>query len=134
MRTLGISVPEDGFRWYGEPARDGFYYQFKQWLAFADQRYPWLRYMTAQEARRTLQAYDALSWRADSEDHTLRIQTSQTPSFFVVTAPHDTPSPALHGGELLQRTETALLTTFVVRATARDLTLQFAPSAYASAR
>jgi hypothetical protein len=134
MRALGISIPEDGFRWYGEPERDGFYYQFKDWLTFADRQYPWLRYMTAQDARRTLQAYDALSWRTDIEGHTLRIQTSQTPSFFVVTAPAHTPSPVLHGGELLQRTETALLAKFVVRATAPTLTLQFAPPAYASSR
>lgn len=134
MHSLGISIPEGGFQWYGEPARDGLYYQFQEWLTFAERQYPWLRYMTAKETQATLRAYDALSWRGDIENRTLQLQTSQTPSFFVVTAPPDTPPPFLRGGDLLQRTETPLLTKFVVRATAHDLTLQFALPAHASAR
>ena len=134
MRDLGIIIPEGGFQWYGEPEQNGLYYQFKDWLSFAQRQYPWLRYLTAQETRAALQAYDDLSWRWERQERTLQIQASQHPSYFVVTTPPNTRSPILEGGTLLQRTETTLLTKFVVRATAPHITLQFVSPPYASAR
>lgn len=131
MRELGIALPEGGFRWYGEPARDGMYYRFKEWLTFARTHYPWLRYMTAQKATATMKSYKTLSWRESMEDGTIQIHTSQTPSFFVVHSRPGTSLSQIEGGDLLHRSETDLLAKFVIRATTPHVTLQLA-STYAS--
>lgn len=129
MRELGISIPDGGFQWYGESAQDGLYYQFREWLQFAHTQYPWLRYRTAQGAVSIMKNYDDLSWRwEEATDGAIRIRTSQTPSFFVAHAPAGIGPPDIRGGDLLQRTDTDLLTKFVVRATAPTITLQFADS------
>lgn len=127
MRDLGIPVPDGGFQWYGEPAKNGLYYQFREWLTFARTEYPWLRYSTAQEAVSIMKTYDTLSWRAETEADTIQIHTSQRPSFFVVHAPSGASLSRIEGGTLLHRAETDLLSKFVIRASAPLVTLQLSP-------
>ena len=125
MRSVGITIPETGFRWRGEPARDGLYYQFRQWLTFARTHYPWLRYVTAQEAASIMQTYEHLTWRWDAPTPgTVQIQTTRAPSFFVVYVPSGTDISSISGGDLLQQTDTSLLTKVVIRASAPLVTIQ----------
>ena len=127
MRKLGVAIPEDGFRWYGEPTRNGMYYHFKEWLTFARSRYPWLRYRTAQEATSIMKSYEALSWRDSKEDGTIQLHTSQTPSFFIVQFRPGSSVSRITGGDLLHHTETELFEKFVIKATTPNVTLQLAP-------
>lgn len=125
MRSMGIAIPETGFRWYGESARPGLYYRFRKLLTFAHTHYPWLRYGTAQDAATIMQAYEHLTWRWDAPTPgTLQVQTTQVPSFFVVYVSSETDIASLSGGALLQRTETPLLTKFVIQASAPVVTIE----------
>jgi hypothetical protein len=132
MRALGIQIPDEGFAWYGAPERDGLYYQFREWLSFAERHYSWLRYMTARDARAAMQDYEALVWDWEAFPDHIRIHASDSPAYFAVHVPPATPIMAVVGGTLLQRVESPLFTKIVVEARAPSISIQFAPSANAS--
>ena len=124
LRSSGVDIPEEGFRWYGAPENDGLYYRFTEWLEFAKKHYPWVRYMKAQDAVHAMKRYQAMQFVSTSEGDQIIVEASLASSFFTVYSTHKEVLTGLEGGEVVHKGEAGLFTYYVVKSKQREVSFR----------
>ena len=125
LRRSGVSIPEEGFRWRGAPEEDGLYYRFADWLSFVRTHYPWLRYMEAGQAARTMKSYQASTFTRSYREDRVIVHSSRPNTYFSVYARPDDELVDLDGGTMVHHGATSVFRYFVVRADRRKVEFRF---------
>jgi len=69
-------------KWYGEPQKNGLYYQLIRWLEFSKENFPWLRYMKRKDAYLVMQMYDRAKITASSQSNIVNLEVNVVPCYF----------------------------------------------------
>jgi hypothetical protein len=124
FRSRGIEVPPEGLRWRNHPADDGLYHTFEAWLEFVRDRYPWLRYMQAAEAARTMRRYQETPFTATVDGDVVRIACGSGGLFFTVYSRSGERIAEVAGAEIVHQGRTGLFTYHVLRSEAPQVSLR----------
>jgi len=110
-------------RWYGEPQKNGLYYQLDHWLDFVKQYYPWLRFMTTKAALPELKRYLTNNVLYAIQKNRIMITMESAPMYFYFYVPSDQKIASLKGAEIVHEYHNTLDHCFVLKANKKNVTI-----------
>lgn len=124
-REMGLDDPATR----GWEGGDGLRAAFERWILFVQQRYPWVRFVTAREAAARMRAFDQLSLaatpRATLGGRVLAVRLSQPRQTFLTWARPGETLADIEGGTVVDMWKGPLFTQYTVRASGSDVSLEF---------
>ena len=111
--------------WYGEPRKDGLYYQLKNWLEFARKNYPYLRYLKRCDALPVLKMFDCTEVGATCQKNILNLETNVVPSYFAVFLGEKNELEGILGCKVVHQHQTTFGVHLIIKATNHVMMLQF---------
>ena len=112
-------------KWHGEPAQNGLYYHFINWLEFAKENYPWLNFMNRKQAYDVMQRYDQMKIGASAQGNILNLETNVVPAYFYLYLRDKNVLNGMLGCELVHEHQTDFGSHFVFKATDLIMMIQF---------
>jgi len=110
--------------WYGGANKNGLYYMMENWLKFVKKHYPWLRFLTTEQAYYEMQKFD-LTQLADSLDHQqIFLETNVVPSYFVLNLRENIPIQHTIGCEIIHSWKNDFTHEYVLKATEKNMILK----------
>ncbi|NOZ62350.1 MAG: DUF2194 domain-containing protein [Calditrichaeota bacterium] len=111
--------------WYGEPRKDGLYYQLRKWLDFARENYPYLRHLKRREALPVLRMFDRTKVGATCQKNIINVETNVVPSYFAVYLAEPDELEGVLGCKLVHKHKTTFGVHLIIKATDHVMMLQF---------
>ena len=111
--------------WYGGQQKNGIYYHLIKWMEFANEHYPWLRFLTRQQAYNVMQWYDRTQLQVSARGHIVDVESNIAPFYFAFYLDAKNKLEAMMGGELLHEYPTEMGCHFIFKGYEHNIIMHF---------